>query len=107
MMETSFDSLQFYVKVVTGLLLLLNLALLMSIRFGMDWAKQLAARLPEPERFPVWQKASRAFGILIIVVIAMNAAAIFANYQLRQSADALQGEPTGSGIVVSQLDAAP
>jgi hypothetical protein len=54
----------------------------------------------------VWQKASRAFGILIIVVIAMNAAAIFANYQLRQSADALQGEPTGSGIVVSQLDAA-
>ncbi len=106
-METSFDSLQFYLKVVTGLLLLLNLALLMSIRFGMGWAKQLTASLPEPERAPVWQKASRALGMLIIVVIAMNAAAIFANYQLRQSADAVQGESTGSGIVLSQLDAAP
>jgi hypothetical protein len=79
----------------------------MSIRFGMGWAKQLTAILPEPERFPVWQKASRAFGILIIVVTAMNAAAIFANDQRWQSADALQGEPTGSGIVFSQLDAAP
>ena len=106
-METSLDSLQFYVKVVTGLLLLLNLALLMSIRFGMGWAKQLTASLPETERAPVWQKASRALGMLIIVVIAMNAAAIFANYQLRQSADAVQGESTGSGIVLSQLDAAP
>lgn len=103
-METSLDSLQFYVKVVTGLLLLLNLALLMSIRFGMGWAKQLAASLPETERLPVWQKASRALGILIIVVIAVNGAAIFANYQLRQSADALQGESTGSGIVLSQSD---
>jgi hypothetical protein len=37
----------------------------------------------------------------------MNAAAIFANDQRWQSADALQGEPTGSGIVFSQLDAAP
>lgn len=103
-METSLDSLQFYVKVVTGLLLLLNLALLMSIRFGMGWAKQLAASLPETERLPVWQKASRALGILIIVVIAVNGAAIFANYQLRQSADAVQGESTGSGIVLSQSD---
>ena len=103
-METSLDSLQFYVKVVTGLLLLLNLALLMSIRFGMGWAKQLAASLPETERLPVWQKASRALGILIIVVIAVNGASIFANYQLRQSADAVQGESTGSGIVLSQSD---
>ncbi len=91
-MESSLDSLQFYVKAVTGLLLLLNLALLMSIRFGMGWAKQLTENLPEEARVPVWKKASKALGVLIVVVIAMNAAAIFANYQLRQSADAVIGE---------------
>ena len=103
-METSIDSLQFYVKAVTGLLLLLNLALLMSIRLGTGWAKQLTAQLPEEKRGAVWQKASRALGLLIIVVIAMNSAAVFANYQLRQSADAVVGESIGSSIVLSQLE---
>ena len=99
-MDTSPDSLHFYVKAVTGLLLLLNLALLLSIRFGMTWAKQLTASLPEEERAPVWQKASRILGFLIITVIAMNGAAIYANYQLRRSADAVIGE--NSSIVLSQ-----
>ena len=103
-METSLDSLQFYVKAVTGLLLLLNLALLMSIRFGMGWAKQLAATLPEDERGSAWAKASRALGVLILVVIAMNSAAVYANYHLRQSADALVGESATSGIVVGQVE---
>ena len=71
-MDNSLDSLQFYVKVVTGLLLLLNLALLMSIRYGMGWASQLSASLPEAERGVVWKKASRALGGLIVVVIAVN-----------------------------------
>ena len=104
-METSIDSLLFYVKASTGLLLLLNLALLMSIRFGMGWAKKLTATLPEEERAFAWSKASRVLGLLIIVVIAMNGAAVFANFQLRQSADAVVGESTGSGIVISQFDA--
>lgn len=99
-MDTSLESLQFYVKAVTGLLLLLNLALLMSIRFGMKWAKQAAATLPEEERGLVWRKSSRVLGLLIIVVIAMNGAAIFANSQLRQSANAVVGD-YGSSIVVN------
>lgn len=103
-MDTSLDSLQFYVKAVTGLLLLLNLALLVSIRFSMAWARQVAAQLPEAERTAAWSKSSRALGVLIMVVIAMNSAAVFANYQLRQSADAVIGESTGSGIVISQHD---
>jgi hypothetical protein len=103
-MDTSLDALQFYVKAVTGLLLLLNLALLMSIRFGMSWAKQLTASLPEEERANSWQKSSRLLGILIIVVIAMNGAAIYANAQLRHSADTLAGEVGGSSIILSQLD---
>lgn len=105
-MATSLDSLQFYVKVVTGLLLLLNLALLVSIRFGMGWAKQLTASLPEAAQAPVWQKASRALGVLILVVIGMNGAAIFANYQLRQTVDAIIGENGGSNIVLGQPAAA-
>lgn len=100
-MDTSLDALQFYVKAVTGLLLLLNLALLMSIRFGMSWAKQLTASLPEEERANSWQKSSRLLGVLIIVVIAMNGAAIYANAQLRHSADTLAGEAGGSSIVLS------
>ena len=103
-METSSDSLLFYVKASTGLLLLLNLALLMSIRFGMGWAKKLTATLPEAEREFAWKKASRALGLLIIVVIAMNGAAVFANFQLRHAADAVVGECTGSGIVIGHYD---
>ena len=103
-METSLETLQFYVKASTGLLLLLNLSLLMSIRFGMGWAKKLAATLPQEEQAPAWSKASRALGLLIIVVIAMNGAAVFANFQLRKSADAVVGESTGSGIVISHMD---
>ena len=99
-MDTPLDSLQFYVKAVTGLLLLLNLALLMSIRFGMGWAKAFAASLPEEQRDGTWKRASRALGLLIIVVIGMNSAAVFANYQLRQSADAVIGESRGSSIVL-------
>ncbi len=101
-MDTSIDSLQFYLKAVTGLILLLNLALLMSIRFGMGWAKQVASQLPEADRAAAWGKSSRALAGLILVVIAMNGAAVFANYQLRQSADAVLGETTGSGIVLNQ-----
>ena len=104
-MDTSIESLQFYIKASTGMLLLLNLALLMSIRFGMGWAKKLTATLPEAERISAWGKTSRALGLLIIVVIAMNGAAVFANFQLRQSADAVVGESSGSGIVISQFEA--
>ena len=100
--SSSPDHLHFYVKVVTGLLLLLNMALLLSLRYGLNWAKQLAARLPEPERGPAWKSASRSLAVLIITVIAMNAAAIFANYQLRQSADAVIGEH--SSIVVNRIN---
>jgi ABC-type cobalamin transport system permease subunit len=101
-MDTSQDSLQFYVKAVTGLLLLLNLALLMAIRFGMNWAKQLAATLPEEEKAGSWKKSSRALAVLIIVVIAMNGAAIFANSELRKSANAVIGGSDSSSIVLSQ-----
>lgn len=99
-METSVDSLQFYVKFATGLLLLLNVALLVSIRLGMGWAKRLTSGLPDVEREVAWRKASRALGLLIVVVIAMNAAAIFANYHLRHAADAVVGE--NASIVLNQ-----
>lgn len=102
-MEHPFDTLQFYVKAATGLLLLLNLALLLSIRFGMRSAKQLAAQLPESEAPAVLRTANRTLGLLIFTVIAMNAAAVFTNYQLRQAANAVAGS-TGS-VVWAQPDA--
>ncbi len=102
-METSYDSLQFYVKALTGLLLLLNFALLVSIRYGLSWAKQLTGHLPESERAPSWQKTSRVLGILIILVIGMNGAAIYVNAQLRHSATALAGESANSSVIVSQI----
>lgn len=101
-METSFDALQFYVKALTGLVLLLNFALLISIRFGLNWAKQLNGHLPEGERVPAWKKASRILGLLIILVIGMNGAAIYVNAQLRHSASALAGGAAGSSIVLNQ-----
>lgn len=102
-METSFDSLQFYVKALTGLVLLLNFALLISIRYGLGWAKQLTGHLPESERAPAWQKTSRVLGILIVLVIGMNGAAMYVNAQLRHSAMALAGESATSSMVLSQV----
>ena len=102
-METSFENLQFYVKVVTGLLLLLNLALLISIRIGMGWARQATAHLSDEERPEQWNKASRALSLLILVVITMNGAAIYANYHLRQSAEAVLGENFSSVAMQSEI----
>ncbi len=100
-MDNPLDSLQFYVKAVTGLLILLNLSLLMAIQFGMGWAKRLSAALPAEERPAMWSKTTRILGLLIFVVIALNAGAIFVNFQLRKSVTAVAEESVGRGIVMS------
>jgi len=99
-METPIDTLQFYVRAVTGLLLFLNLALLVAIQSGRNWAKQLLVHLNPVEEAEVSRRSDRALGLLIMVVIAMNAASVYANYQLRKSADLIVGDAGNSEMVI-------
>ncbi len=99
-METPIDTLQFYVRAVTGLLLFLNLALLVAIQSGRNWAKQLLVHLNSVEEAEVSRRSDRALGLLIMVVIAMNAASVYANYQLRKSADLIVGDAGNSEMVI-------
>ena len=98
-MNPSIESLQLYFTGLTGLLLLLNLVLLMSIRSGIRWAQQSTSVLPEEERVVAWQKANRVFVMLIFTVILLNAAAIFASSKLRQSLEAVAAEVSGSNLM--------
>lgn len=99
-METSLETFQFYLRLIVGLLLLLNVALLVSVRCGLLWAKQLTASLPDEEAAVHWRKATRILGILIVFIISMNAAAVFAHHHLRQATDAIVGE--GTSVVLNR-----
>lgn len=81
--------LNHYMTVSTGLLLLLNLCLLIAVRFGMNWARKAAESDKSPEGVAQWNSARRAIGMMIGIVIVMNGLAVFANHQLRRSVDAV------------------
>lgn len=83
------NNLNHYMTVSTGLLLLLNLCLLIAVRFGMNWARRAAESDKSPEGEAQWSSARRAIGMMIAIVIVMNGLAVFANHQLRRSVDAV------------------
>jgi hypothetical protein len=68
------------------------------------WQKlrQTTPRLNPAGEAEVFRKSDRALGLPIMVVIAMNAASIYSNYQLRKSADRIVGDAGNSEMVISQ-----
>jgi uncharacterized membrane protein len=81
-MPTSLDSMQFYTKLLTGMILLLNIGLLVSIRMALKYAMHSRAVDPTEAGKKLWNTARRGLAVLIVLVVAMNAAAVYANHRM-------------------------
>lgn len=81
-MTPSLDSMHFYTKLLTGMVLLLNIGLLVSIRLALKFAKRSSVADQSPESGAMWASAKRALATLILLVVSVNAAAVYANHQM-------------------------
>src|SRR5687767_9276495 len=81
-MTSPLDSMQLYTKLLTGLVLLLNIGLLVSIRMALKFGRRSAEMDRSEEGVKVWAAARRGIGILILLVVCMNAAAVYANHRM-------------------------
>lgn len=79
---TSLESLQFYTKVLTGMVLLLNIGLLLSIRMALKYARKACGEDDSEEGIKRWTSVKRGLALLILTVVCMNGGAVFANHRL-------------------------
>ena len=81
-MNNPIDAMHFYTKLFTGMILLMNIGLLVAIRLGLKCAKQ-NAELDHSERGTLRWNASRRWLIaLTVLVVVMNAAAVYSNHRV-------------------------
>lgn len=81
-MTTPLEAMQFYTKILTGMVLLLNVGLLLSIRMALKYARIASAEDNSAEAPRRWAVAKRGIALLILTVVCMNGAAVFANHRL-------------------------
>ena len=81
-MTTSLDSMTFYTKVFTGMILLLNIGLLVAIRMALKYAKHTSVVDRSEQGLKLWSSAKRGLLVLIMLVVCMNLAAVYANHRM-------------------------
>lgn len=81
-MNTSLDAMHFYTKLLTGMILLLNIGLLVSIRMALKYAKHSSAVDRSEDGAKLWSSAKRALSVLTVMVVCMNGAAVYANHRM-------------------------
>lgn len=86
-MTPSLNSLLLYTKLLTALVIILNIGLILLLRSHISWGKQLAAVAGEQGK--QFLKSKLLLG-LIFLVIAINAAAVFANHNMLKSIKEIQ-----------------
>jgi len=79
---TYLESLQLYTKVLTGMVLLLNISLLLAIRMALKYARLSSEEDRSEEGAKRWAAAKRGLTVLILVVVCMNGGAVFANHRV-------------------------
>jgi hypothetical protein len=79
---TTLESLQFYTKILTGMVLLLNIGLLVSIRMALKFARLTCAEDRSEDGARRWDAIKRTLAVLIVTVVCMNGGAVFANHRL-------------------------
>jgi len=84
-MTTSLETMHFYTKVLTGMVLLLNIGLLLSIRMALKHARLSCSSDRSEAGQRRWSSARTQIMVLIISVVAMNAGAVFANHRMVQA----------------------
>lgn len=91
-MTTSLESMHFYTKLLTGMVLLLNIGLLLSIRLALKHARISSAEDRSEAGMRRWVSARRQLVVLIVTVVAINAGAVVANYQMVRAAREIAAE---------------
>ena len=93
-----------YTRILTGMVLLLNIGLLIAIRMAVKYAGR-ACSLDQSEQGPrYWKSARRSLAILILCVVCMNAAAVYANHRMVNATRDVAAElhqQTGTEIALS------
>ncbi len=84
-MNTPIESLLFYAKFLTGLLLVLNAALILCIRLNVKWLRRLTGTDTDEDSKRSTVRGSRMLIGLIIAVITVNALAIYGSNRLFSS----------------------
>jgi hypothetical protein len=79
---TTLESMHFYTKLLTGMILLLNIGLLVSIRMALRYARHSSVVDASEAGARMWQSAKRRLVVLIAMVVCMNAAAVYANHRM-------------------------
>lgn len=88
-MTSSLNSLLIYTKLLTALVIILNIGLILLLRSHISWGKQLAASVGEQER--QFLKSKLLLG-LILLVIAVNGAAVYANHHMLKNIKEIAAE---------------
>lgn len=95
-MDSPLHSLMFYSKLLTGLVLLLNLLSLVSIHLMVRWLKNPARAMQSIDSNPIpkdavprhFRGSARAILMtLLLIIISINGVAIFGNMKLRSATD--------------------
>ncbi len=81
-MTTPLETMHLYSKILTGMVLLLNIGLLISIRIALKHARLSLAADGTEAGSKRWSSAKRQLIALILSVVAINGAAVFANHRL-------------------------
>ena len=76
-MNNSLENLLFFTKVLTGLIIFLNVALILSIRLNLKFMRKLKAFGQPGEA-----TGSSTLAVLICSVMAVNALAIYGNHKM-------------------------
>ena len=96
------DSMNLYAKVLTGMVLLLNIGLLVSIRMALKFARRSAAIDTSDQGSRSWNSARRTLVVLILTVVSMNGGAIFANHRLVRATQDIAAElPQGTDVEIA------
>lgn len=101
-MHTPLDLLLFYVKAAICLLLILNIALLVSIHWGLQWTKQIASTLSDEDRKKMRRKSGMYLALLLIAVVTINGAAIVTHGEIHRSVEGIIG--SRSSLVINTID---
>jgi hypothetical protein len=96
-MNTQIEAMHFYTKLLTGMILLLNIGLLVSIRLALKYARHSSLVDRSEAGTKLWNSAKRALTVLIITVVCMNGAAVYANHRMIGATREIAAELPNSG----------
>jgi hypothetical protein len=91
-MTTPLETMHLYTKILTGMVLLLNIGLLISIRMGLKHASLTLAGDKSEEGTKRWASVRRQMMVLIVSVVAINIGAMLANNKVVEATRELAAE---------------